>query len=184
MTWMGGPGLPDRVRIAEGTLESKSVLEQNRFGRFIKEAERSGDDLMRHLGKKMEDKAQRYAPSRTGALRKSIKYYPLNNWREVRVVSDVPYAGIMESGSKPHLIHGVRANFRWKNGTRRFVWNDPKYGPTEDFYGMDDDLGYINWSRAHGATVRHPGTKPHLFFSRAFHETWQEARFIMRRVYT
>ncbi len=180
---LGGPGLPGRVRISESQLVSSAVLEQDRFGHFIKEAERSGDKLMEALAEKMEDKAQRYAPHRTGRLKASIQAIILNRGREVRVVSNVPYATVMEKGSRPHLIHGVKANFRWK-GSRRFIWNNYRFGPIDDDAPeVTSDGRYLNWSKAHGATVRHPGTKPHLFFTRAFAETWQEARWIMRRVY-
>lgn len=173
---LGGPGLPGRVRIADATLTTRSVVEQDRFGHFISEIQRSGDRLMEQLGQKMEDKAKRYAPVRTGRLRNSIHYSMTNHGREVYLTSNVPYAGVMESGSRPHQIHGVRANFDWKGG--RFVWNDPHFGPVGS-----SDSGYQNWTWAHGATVRHPGTKPHRYMARAFHETWQEARFVMRQVY-
>lgn len=174
---IGGPGLPDKVRIAEATLHSRSVMEQNRMGHFISDIQRSGTKLMEQLGEKMESKAKRYAPVRTGRLRASVKYVMLTNGREIQLYSDVPYAGVMEKGSRPHLIHGVRANFDWKGGY--FVWNDPHFGPIED----NRTRRYENWSAAHGATVHHPGTKPHLFMARAFTETWQEARFVMRQVY-
>jgi hypothetical protein len=196
---IGGPGLPDRVRIAESTIQTNAIVEQDRWGRFIKEAERSGDRLMEELTERMADRAKRYAPNRTGRLRNSIEPWVSPNGREGRVFSDVPYAGVMESGSKPHLIHGVRANFNWAGG--RFVWNDKRYGPIgEDFRDYDRSGGtearrrnhhyrrrhkrYENWTYEHGATVRHPGTKPHMFFARAFHETWAEARFIMRKTYS
>lgn len=174
---LGGPGLPGNVRIAESTLTSHTVLEQDAWGRFIKEIERSGDQLMERLGKRMEEKARRYAPIRSGRLRRSIHTELFNHGRSVRVTSDVPYAGVMEGGSRPHLIHGVRASFEWSGGT--FVWNDPRFGPI----GSVNRRGYKNWTREHGATVRHPGTKPHMFFARAFHETWAEARLIMRQTY-
>lgn len=175
---LGGPGLPDRVRIGHATFYSHAVMEQDRFGRFINEIERGSDRLLEDLAEKMETRAQRYSPYRTGRLKRSIRSVILANGREARVYSDVPYAEVMESGSRPHLIHGVRANFRWKGG--RFRWNDPRYGPAEDALPGEE---YINWSRTYGATVRHPGTKPHLFFSRAFHETWADARLVMRRAY-
>jgi hypothetical protein len=155
-------------------------MEQDRFGHFINEIERSGDRLLEDLTQKMEDRAQRYAPYRTGKLKRSIRSVILTNGREARVYSDVPYSEVMESGSRPHLIHGVRASFDWSGG--RFVWNDPHFGPAEQI-GRTLHGDYVNWSIAHGATVRHPGTKPHLFFARAFHETWAEARFVMRRAY-
>lgn len=172
---LGGPGLPDRVRIGECKIESKAVLEQDRWGHFISKAERSGDDLMEELQRKMEYKAKQYAPVRTGRLRRSIKARLFNHKRELRLGSDVPYTGVMEEGSRPHLIHGVRAKFDWRGG--EFDWRDFRYGP------VGSGRPYENWTRAYGATVRHPGTKPHRFFAQAFTETWQEARFIMRRVY-
>lgn len=149
-------------------------MEQDHWGHFIREAERSGERLMEMLGDKMEQKARRYAPIRTGKLRASIRVVMLNNGREVRLFSDSPYAEVMESGSRPHLIHGVKANFPWKGGY--FVWDDPKFK-------VGKGRGYRNWTEEHGATVRHPGTRPHRFFARAFTETWGEARLVMRRAY-
>lgn len=175
---LGGPGLPDKVRIAEATLHTGSIMEQDRWGHFISDIERSGDKLLEKLGEKMEEKARRFAPVRTGRLRNSITWVPIGS-REITLYTDVPYAGVMEKGSHPHYIHGVRANFDWKGG--RFVWNDPKYGPIDGPRGRKEP--WMNWSQAHGATVRHPGTKPRYFMARAFTETWQEARFIMRQVY-
>lgn len=183
---LGGPGLPGKTRIGEATLVSNAVMEQDRFGRFISHIDRAGLNLLQELAGKMESRAKRYAPRRTGRLRQSIRSVVLSNGREARVFSNAPYAGVMELGSRPHLIHGVRANFRWKNG-RRFIWNDPRYGPIDDpniGAGVRADRGYENWSNAYGATVRHPGTKPHYYFQRAFTETWQEARFVMRKVYS
>lgn len=185
----GGPGLPDHVRIAKATLVSEPVMEQDRWGRFIRNAERSGDDLMAILADKMEDRAAALAPVRTGRLRRSMRGIVLQGGREARLISTVPYAGVMEYGSKPHLIHGVRANFRWKNGSRRFIWNDPRFGPVDGMSNaeveniLSSGRGYANWSQEHGATVRHPGTKPHKFMFKAWESTWLEARRIMREVY-
>jgi hypothetical protein len=165
--------LPDTMTVSKATLTSHAIMEQDRFGRFINEAQRGGDRLLEMMSDKMKDRAVRYAPKRTRRLARSIQTVILSNGREARVFSDVPYADIMESGSQPHLIHGVKANFRWKGGY--FVWDDPRYGP--------NSRKYQNWTREGGATVRHPGTKPHLFFSRAFHETWGEARLVMRQAY-
>lgn len=173
---LGGPGLPDRVRIGHATFHSNAIMEQDRFGRFISDIERGEHRLLENLVDKMKERAQRYAPYRTGRLKRSIRSVVLGNGREARVYSDVAYAGVMEEGSRPHDIHGVRANFRWKKG--RFVWNDPRFGPVDA--NNPDDV-YQNWTSTYGATVHHPGTKPHLFFSRAFHETWAEGRIIMRR---
>lgn len=178
---LGGPGLPGRVRIAEAELSSHAIMEQDRFGRFISDIERSRGRLLEQLAGKMEDKARRYAPRRTGRLSRSIQAVVLQNGREARVFSNVPYAGVMEAGSRPHLIHGVRKNFKWKHGF--FVWNDPRYGPTDGPETETFKRGYKNWSSAYGATVRHPGTKPHRFMAQAFHETWAEARFVMREAY-
>lgn len=175
---LGGPALPGRVRIVDATVTSDAVMEQDRFGRFISDLQRSRERFMEALADKMEAKARRYAPRRTGRLKASIRAVVLNNGREARVFSNVPYAGVMETGSRPHLIHGVKANFRMKNG-RWFVWNDPRYGPIGG-----RGHGYKNWTEEFGATVRHPGTKPHYYMRRAFTETWQEARFVMRRVYS
>jgi hypothetical protein len=184
-------------------------MEQDNFGRFISDIERSGDRLLEKLVGKMAQRAKRYAPQRTGRLRRSIKPILLSNRREGRVITDVPYAGVMESGSKPHLIHGVKANFRMNNG-HRFVWNDPKYGPIGEEFdpynpagGREAAIrghhrrqgqrgtgrrgsggrGYMNWTYEHGATVHHPGTKPHYFMRRAFNEVWPEARAVMREAY-
>lgn len=166
----------DRIRITDAVLVSHAIMEQDRFGRFINEAERGGDRLLEMLSDKMQSRASRYAPKRTRRLARSIQTVILGNGREARVFSDVPYAGAMEHGSRPHLIHGVRANFRWKHGY--FRWNDPRYGPISP-----DSNDYQNWTEGGGATVRHPGTKPHLFMSRSFHETWGEARLVMRQAY-
>lgn len=178
---LGGPGLPDRVRIGKATFVSEAVMEQDRFGRFISEIERGGSRLLEDLADKMAKRAARYAPFRTGRLKRSIRSIILSNGREARVFSDVPYAGVMEAGSRRHLIHGVRANFDWKHG--RFVWNDPRYGPIDGPQTETHKRGYQNWTYAYGATVNHPGTKPHLFFRRAFNETWAEARVVMRQAY-
>lgn len=183
-------------------------MEQDRFGRFISDAERAGGRLLEQIGDKMVEVAKKEAPVRTGRLKRSIRSVMLSNNREVRVFSDVPYAGVMEYGSRPHRIHGVRANFDWKGG--RFVWNDPKYGPIgEDFdpyssaggqeasrrghyrrqqqrgtgrYGKGKS-GYLNWTYAHGATVNHPGTEGVFYFRAAWESVWPTARVIMRRVY-
>lgn len=178
---LGGPGLPGRVRITEAVLTSDAIMEQDRFGRFVSDLERSRDKLLEKLAEKMAERARRYAPRRSGRLAASIQSVVLMNGREARVFTRVPYAGVMETGSRPHLIHGVRKNFQWKHGY--FVWYDPRYGPTDGHQTETHRRGYQNWSEAYGATVRHPGTKPHKFMARAFHETWGEARFVMRETY-
>lgn len=172
---LGGPGLPDRVRITEAQLVSNAVMESDEFNRFIALAERGGTRLMEDLADKMESRAKRYAPYRSGRLRRGIRAILLNNNRELRVVTDVPYGWVMEEGSRPHFIHGVRANFEWKGG--RFVWNNPRFGP------VGSGKRYENWSPGYGATVRHPGTKAHYFFRRSFQETFAEARIVMARAY-
>ena len=174
---LGGPGLPGRTRITTAEIESHAVMEQNSMGRFIKEAERSGDMLMERLADSMEGKAKRFAPVRTGKLRDSIVGRVLNNGREASLWTDVPYAGVMEEGSKPHRIHGVRATFMYKKGTREFVPANFRYGP------VGSGKRYENWTVRHGATVKHPGTKPYKFFQRAYEATWIEARMTMREVY-
>lgn len=173
---LGGPGIPGNTRIAQATISTNSIMEQDRWGHFISEIERAPDRVMEQLAEKLQDKAQRYAPVRTGRLKRSLRARVINHGREVVLTSDVPYAIVMEEGSRPHQIHGVRATFEWKGGT--FKWDDPrfKFNPGK--------RGYQNWTWEHGATVRHPGTKPHRFMARAFNETWQEARFILRRVYS
>lgn len=196
---LGGPGLPGKVRIGQAQLTSSTVMEHDNFNRFIKDIERSGHRFMEELGNDMEKRAKRYAPFRTGRLRNSIKAVLYDNHKRLRVLSNVPYAGVMEHGSQAHLIHGVRANFDWKKG--RFVWNDPRYGPIGEKFDPNNPAGgreasirghhrrqrrkseYQNWTYAHGATVRHPGTNPYDYFGRAFRETWPEARTVMRKAY-
>lgn len=193
---LGGPGLPGKVRIAKSQLTSSTVMEHDNFNQFIKDIERSGHRFMEDLGNKMEKRAKTYAPMRTGRLRSSIKAVVYDNHKRLRVLSDVEYAGVMEHGSRPHMIHGVRANFDWKHG--RFVWNDPRYGPIGEDFREDGSResrrrghyrrqhrksAYQNWTYEHGATVRHPGTKPYEFFGRAFRDTWPEARTVMRQAY-
>jgi hypothetical protein len=112
---------------------------------------------------------------RTGRLRRSIKSILLNNGREIRLTTNVSYSRVMEEGSRPHLIHGVKANFTWRGGY--FVWNNPRFGPIGSNSG-----GYENWDR-HGATVHHPGTRGYFFFRRAFNETVADASIVMRRAY-
>ena len=158
-------------------LQSKAVMERDEMGRFVARIREGRERLMNELADDLETRARRYAPVRTGRLRRSITSLILNGYREVRVVSDVPYAGYMEEGTAPHLISGVRKNFRFDNKSRRFRWNNYKYGP----YGSGKE--YENWSYATGATVRHPGTKGHFFFKRAYRETMAEARIKMRQAY-
>lgn len=172
-----GPG--GRREVGRATLTSRAIMESDSSNRFIRSVDRSGDRLMEELANKMEAKAKRYAPNRTGRLRNSIQAVMLSNGREVRLFSDVDYAGHMEHGTRPHQISGVKANFQWRGGY--FVWNDPDFGPIGK--KRRTPTKYANWTKAGGATVNHPGTRPHRFFARAFTETWQEARFIMRRVY-
>lgn len=175
-------------------------MEQDRFGRFISDAERAGSRLLENIGEAMVRQAKENAPVKTGRLKRSIRSVMLSNNREVRVFSDVPYAGVMEHGSKPHRIHGVRANFDWVGG--RFVWNDPRYGPIgEEFDDLRGGGGrearrrghynrqrnkssYQNWTYAHGATVNHPGTEARRFMGRAFDRVWPTARGLMRREYS
>lgn len=178
---LGGPGLPGKTRIGAAELTSNVVIEHDNFNRFVKDIERSGDRLMEDLAQKFEERARRKAPVRTGRLRNSIRSVLYDRNRRLVVWSDVPYAGVMESGSRPHYIHGVRANFRWKGGF--FVWNDPRFGPIDGPQTLTHKRGYQNWSYAHGATVHHPGTKPHHFFRDAFRETWLEAASVMRKDY-
>lgn len=174
---LGGPGLPGRVRIAEGTLATRGIVESDEFNRFIKKAERAGDELMNRLAENMERRAKRYVPKRTMKLHNSIKglVYEQGSVRVAILYSNVPYARLMEEGTRPHLIHGVRANFNWREGY--FEWDDPR------FRVRKNRGGYQNWTPEHGATVRHPGTRPYRFFQRAFDETYREARIIMREVY-
>jgi hypothetical protein len=185
----GGPGLPGRTRIGKATMVTDAVMEQDSMGRFIKEIDRKGDNLMDILADKMEERATALAPVRTGRLRRSMKGVVMPGGREARLLTDVPYAIVMEDGSRPHLIHGVKANFRWKNGSRRFIWNDPRFGPVDGMSADEidkvnsSDHGYVNWSQQYGATVRHPGTKPRKFMFKAWEATWLEARLIMREVY-
>lgn len=161
----------------EITLTSSAVMERDEFGRFIAKVRSGGEELMESLATDFEGRARRYAPIRSGRLRRSIQAIVTNGYREVRVVSDVPYARYMEEGTRPHLIRGVRANFRFDNNSRFFRWNNFRYGP----YGSGKL--YENWSFAQGATVRHPGTKGYFFFRRAYRETMAEARTRMRQAY-
>lgn len=179
---LGGPGLPGKTRIGHATVTATAIMERDQFGHFISNLERKNDKLIEDLAKTMARRAQRYAPFRTGRLKRSIKSVVLQRGREARVFSDVPYAVVMEEGSRPHRIHGVRANFDWKGG--RFVWNDPRYGPIDGPQTETHRRGYQNWSLASGATVNHPGTKAHRFMARAFQETWAEARLVMHDVYS
>lgn len=169
-----------RTRITKAELTSNAIIERDELGRFIREIERSGSNIIDQLGNKLETRARRYAPYRTGRLKRSIKAVVLSNGREVRITSSVPYALVMEEGSRPHLIHGVRANFEWRGGY--FVWNNPKYGPMGSAEGTMDEGRYENWDR-HGATVRHPGTRGYFFFRRAFRETMADASVVMARTY-
>lgn len=163
------------VTVVRGQLQTKAIVERDSFGQFIATAERAGDDILEELGDKMEWRAKQQAPRRTGRLAASIRAVVTADGRTVRLVSNVPYAAVMEFGSRPHQIHGVRANFRWRGG--RFVWNSPSYGP------IGSGKQYENWTWSGGATVNHPGTKPHYFFRYAFERTWPEANEVMRRVY-
>ncbi len=176
---LGGPGLPGRVRIGKAQVTSNAVMEQDSMGHFISEIRRSGDTLMRRLADDWEDRAKHMAPVRTGRLRDDLQVFQSADKRELRLVTNVPYAVVMEEGSRPHLIHGVRANFTMKNG-RRFVWNDPRYGPAE---GPNPRGYYRNWTDQYGATVRHPGTKAKKFMYRSWKMTFEDARIKMRQVY-
>lgn len=176
---LGGPGLPGRVRIGSAQLTSNAVMETDSFNRFIKDIERSSDRLMERLADDWEDRVKRMAPKRTGRLRADLQVILMPNGREMRLVTNVPYAVVMEEGSRPHLIHGVKANFTMKDG-RRFVWNNPKYGPID---GPNRRGFYRNWTEEFGATVRHPGTKPHKFMYRSWKITFEDARIKMRQAY-
>lgn len=161
----------------EITFTSQAVMERDEFGRFIAKVRSGGADLMEAVATDFEGRARRYAPIRSGRLRRSIQALVLNGYREVRVVSDVPYAKYMEEGTRPHLIRGVRANFRYDNNSRYFKWNNYRFGP----YGSGKE--YENWSYAAGATVRHPGTRGHFFFKRAYRETMAEVPARMKAAY-
>lgn len=163
---------------ATATLTSTTVMRRDDLGRFLSHIERGGDRLMEDLANDFEDRARRYAPVRTGRLRRSIRAILLNGYREIRMTSNSPYAGYMESGTKPHLIRGVRANFRWDNNTRYFRWRNYRYGPIGH-----DPSRYENWTYGGGAIIRHPGTKGHFFFRRAYRETMADARISMRKAY-
>jgi len=158
------------------TLQSQSVMERDEFGRFIAKVRSGGEELMEALATDFEGRARRYAPVRTGRLRRSIQALVING-REVLVISDAPYARHMEEGTRPHLIRGVRANFRYDNNSRYFKWNNFRFGP----YGSGKP--YENWSFEQGATVRHPGTRGYFFFRRAYRETMAEARMRMKEAY-
>jgi Bacteriophage HK97-gp10, putative tail-component len=174
----GGPGLPGRVRITKATLQSESIIESDRWGNFIKRAERAGDEVVEEIGRRMQRRARAYAPKRTGKLRRNIKYF-ISERGGARSVTlgapKVPYAVVMEKGSRAHAIHGVKANFTWEGGD--FEWINFKYGP------VGTKRGYANWTGEHGATVWHPGTQPYKFFERAYRDTWPEARQILRETY-
>lgn len=162
----------------EATLTSNAVLRRDNFGRFLRQIESGGERLMEDLAIDFENRARRYAPVRTGRLKRSIQAILLNGYRTIHLVSDAPYARYMEEGTRPHLIRGVRRNFRWRGKTRLFVWNNPEYGPI----GTDNSR-YENWTWEGGATVRHPGTRGYFFFRRAYRETMADARISMQRAY-
>lgn len=178
---LGGPGLPGRTRIVTAQLTSNVVMERDNFNRFIKDIERSGDRFMEDMAARFERRARQRAPMRTGRLKRSIKSVLYDNKRRLVVLSDVPYGKVQEEGSRPHAIHGVRANFRWRGGF--FVWNDPRFGPVGGHQTETHKRHYENWTWEHGATVWHPGTKPKHFFRDAYRETMAEARTVMAKDY-
>lgn len=165
------------MAVGEVTLTSQAIMERDEFGRFVARIRSGGEALMEQLATDLEGRARRYAPIRSGRLRRSIHALVMNGYREVRVVSDVPYAKYMEEGTGPHLIRGVRANFRFDNNSRYFTWYNYRFGP----YGSGKE--YENWSPATGATVRHPGTRAHFFFKRAYRETMAEVPARMKAAY-
>ena len=94
------------------------------------------------LGEMAEQKAKEYAPVRTGALRESIHF--IRRGFEILLSSRVFYAVFQEFGTRPHLIRPVRARaLRWFAETG------------EPIFAM---------------SVRHPGTQPRLFITRALEE--------------
>ena len=164
--------------MGQATFTSSALMRRDDMGRFIAQIERGGERLMEDLADGFESRARRYAPVRTGRLRRSIRALLLKGYREIVVVSDVPYATYMESGTRPHLIRGVKANFSFDNGSQFFRWKNYRYGPI----GTDINR-YENWTHSGGAIIRHPGTKPKYFFRRAYRETMADARVSMRNAY-
>ncbi len=180
----------------EGQIVSSSIMEQDRWGRFVSDAERSADKLLEKLGVLMTQRARKHAPVRTGTLRRSIRPFKFST-REVRVGSNVSYARFHEEGTKgPYLIHGVKADFKWQKKGRRFIWNHYMFGPVGDggasFVLKGGSMvrtaastgAYQNWTYAHGATIVHPGIRnPSRFLSKAYDDVWPVARKIMRETY-
>lgn len=185
---LGGPGLPGtgRIKVGEVQLKSNSIMFQDETGRFIKHMNDSADRFLNVVGDRLEKKAKQYAPKgKTLKLRDGIMYVRPSE-REVLLISDVPYAKIMERGSRPHKIHGVKANFMWKRGD--FTWVNYQYGPIGGKqrggkYRQERGRKYQNWTWQYGATVNHPGTKGRWFFKRAFEETRAIARRDLRKAF-
>jgi HK97 gp10 family phage protein len=95
--------------------------------------------------------ARERAPVRTGKLRESISLIKVNDLHYV-VGSPLEYAVYVERGTRPHIIRPKRAR------ALRFV---------------------VGGETVFARLVRHPGTKPHPFFTHAL----QKYRTVWKRIW-
>lgn len=108
------------------------------------------------LNRRLLANARAEAPFKTGRLRANLKVEPFRMTGPYKgeggvgvSKKDVPYAGYVMYGTKPHVIRARRAKFL------RFYW--PKVGRVVFF-----------------KKVNHPGTKANRFLERALNRTARE----------
>lgn len=112
----------------------------------------------RELSDKLLRAAREEAPVKTGRLRANLRVEPFRMTGPYKgeggvgvSLADVPYAGYVRWGTRPHVIRARRAKFL------RFYW--PKVGRVVFF-----------------KKVNHPGTKPNYFLERALNRVARELR--------
>lgn len=115
-------------------------------------------DKVDDLSQRLLDAARQEAPVKTGLLRSKLRVEPFRmtgpNKGEGGVgvsKEDVPYAGYVRWGTRPHVIRARNAKYL------RFYW--PRVGRVVFF-----------------KKVNHPGTKPNYFLERALNRVARELR--------
>jgi hypothetical protein len=163
--------------VATAKFGTRSLLLQDRFGRFISEIEQAGDKLLEDTVKDMAETAKKMAPSRSGELRRGIHPVQITP-REWKVVSTADHTLPIEFGYRAHRITGKFPGFESnKAAFGRWIWNHRWFGP----YGSGKP--YENWGPGVGSSVTSPARGPRPFLRPAFELHFGAARAEMRRRY-
>lgn len=154
--------------------ESNTILKRNNFGQFAAKCDKAAEGTITEILNRGARTSRSMAPSGPkGSYTKKPGYIPLK--RSIRIIRQGPTRGYWES-TAPHAMHvefGTSAHpisgklrFWWDARGRWFNWNDPRFGPAEDWIGGTPK--HVNWTRSEGVRIEHPGTKAQPFLRPAY----------------